>query len=132
MSKIKIVDSDHTQIELDISEEHNLRDLLYNLLKQEPRVVIIEISNIGIFTLGVGLPYGCVQYSKDWEPPYLMALNSATSLETSSDDELEFDSGGTPTPIPLRQCLPFDQVVGIVIYCFKNKELPQYIKWEEI
>lgn len=132
MSKIKITDSDHSQVEMNVSNKKELGDILDNLLKKEARVVILELPDIGIFTLGIGLPYGFVQYSKDGEPPYLVALADEKTVRTNPSDEVEFDSGGTPTPIPKGLCLPYEQVVEILTHCFKNRELPLFITWEEI
>lgn len=69
MSTLRIIESNNDRVEYDISEEKELRDLLYNLVKQDARVVILEIPDVGIFTLGVGLPYGFVQFSKTGETP---------------------------------------------------------------
>jgi hypothetical protein len=132
MSTFRITESNNDQIEYDISEEKELRDLLYNLVKQESRVVILEIPGVGIFTLGVGLPYGFVQFSKTGEPPYLVASANGSTEGTDLDDEIEFDANGTPTPIPKRFCLPYDRVVDIITHFFISREIPQFIKWEEI
>jgi hypothetical protein len=132
MSTIRIIESNNDQIEYDISKEKELRDLLYNLVKQESRVVILEIPNVGIFTLGIGLPYGFVQFSKTGEPPYLVASVDGSTEGTDLDNEIEFDANGTPTPIPKRLCMPYDRVVDIIIHFFINRETPQFIKWEEI
>ena len=43
MSKIKIIDLDNGQSECDISAEKDLSYLLYHLLNQDLRVVILEI-----------------------------------------------------------------------------------------
>ncbi len=129
MIKFRITESNNDLFEYVISKEKELRDLLYNLVKQEPRVVILEIPDVGIFTLGVGLPYGFVQFSKTGDPPYLVA---SANGETNLDDEMEFDSNGTPTPIPRRFCMPYDRVVDIIISFFINHEMPHFSKWEEI
>jgi len=132
MSTLRIVESNNDQIDYDISKEKGLRDLLYNLVQQEPRVVILEIPNVGIFTLGVGEPYGFVQFSKTGEPPYLVASVNRSTEGTNLDDEIEFDANGTPTPIPKRLCMPYDWVVDIIIHFFINREPPQFVTWEEI
>ena len=113
-------------------EEKDLEELLYGLMKEEPRVVILEFLDIGVFTLGIGLPYGFAQFSKSGEPPYLIARSDIINSGRSSSDEIEFDSGGTSTPIPKDYCLPYRQVIDIVLYFFRNYELPSFIEWAEI
>ena len=68
MSKLRIYESNNDQIECQVSDEKDLRDLLCNLVQEESRVVILELEDGSIFTLGVGLPYGFVQYSKSGAP----------------------------------------------------------------
>ena len=132
MSTLRITESNNDRIEYEVSEEKELRDLLYNLVKKESRVVILEIPNVGIFTLGVGLPYGFVQYSKSGDPPYLVASDNGNAEVIDLDDEIEFDANGTPTPIPKRLCLPYDRIVDIIIHFFISHDLPRFVKWEEI
>ena len=127
-----ITEGNNDHSEYDISGEKELRDLLYSLIKQEPRVVLLEIPGICIFTLGVGLPHGFIQFSKTGEPPYLVASTNRIAEGTDTDDEVEFDAGGTPTSIPKRLCLPYDQIVDVIIYLFKSHELPRFVKWEEV
>lgn len=132
MDKLRINESDNNQIDCQVSDEKGLRDLLYNLVKEESRVVILEIEDGSIFTLGVGLPYGFVQYSKSGRPPYLVASDKGISEVIDSDDEIEFDANGTPTPIPKRLCLPYERIVAIITHFFKSHELPRYVEWEEM
>ncbi len=132
MSTLRVIESNSDQIEYDISNEKELRDLLHNLVKHVSRVVILEIPDVGIFTLGVGLPYGFIQFSKTGEPPYLVASVDGSTKGIDLDDEIEFDANGTPTPIPKRFCMSYDQVVDIIVHYFTNHETPQFIKWEEI
>lgn len=132
MNTLWITESNNDQIACEVSEEKELRDLLYNLVKHESRVVILDIPNIGIFTLGVGLPYGFVQYSKSAEPPYLVASDDGNAELIDSDDEVEFDANGTPTPIPKHLCLPYDRIVDIIVHVYISHDLPRSVKWKEI
>jgi len=61
------------------------------------------------------------------DPPYLWARGS------NDDDEnvIEFERGGTPTPIPLYYCLPKPTVIEIADYYFLNQRLPANVEWEE-
>jgi hypothetical protein len=127
MSTFRITESNNHQLEYEVSEVKELRDLFYNLVKQESRVVILEIPDVGIFTLGVGLSYGFVQFSKSGEPPYLVASDDENAELIESDDEVEFDANGTPTPIPKRLCLPYDRIVDIIVH-FYIRAYPKSLK----
>lgn len=132
MSRIKITDTDHSQVEINVSKKEELSDLLNNSLREQARVVIIELPDMGFFTLGIGMPYGFIQFSKDNEPPYLVALDDESTLDINPNDEVEFDSGGTITPIPKGLCLRFERVVEIIAYCFSYRKLPRWVTWKEI
>jgi hypothetical protein len=132
MGTIKIIASNNDQIEYEISRENQLKDLLYDLIKQWSRVIILEISGVVFFTLGVGQEDAFLQYSKDGEPPYLIAVADEYTEVSDLDNEIVFDANGTPTPILKRLCLPYDRVVDTIIYFFKNNEMPRFINWVQI
>lgn len=130
--RAKITKSNSNQAELTVSNEKELSNILNNLSNQEAQVVIAEFSNMGVFTIGIGMPYGFVKYSQGDEPPYLVALADKNTLKSNPNDEVEFITGGTPTPIEKAYCLALEQVVEIMTHYFQNKELPQFVKWQEI
>jgi hypothetical protein len=132
MSKLVIVDTVSSCVEHIINDENDFRALLYSLVDSGTRIVIIEISGIGIVTLGVGLLYGFIQFSKNGEPPYLVALANSLDELHDMDNEMEFDAGGTPTMIPIRFCMYYAQIVDIIAYIFRNEKLPPNINWEEV
>ena len=130
MDKFNIIESDGQKSELMISTVKDFSDILYKLQRKGSRVVIIELPQMGSFTVGIGSPYGFVQFSKNGEPPYLVASDNYD--ETKETDDIEFDSGGTPTPISKNLCIPYKKVVDILVYFFDNKEMPGFIKWVKI
>jgi hypothetical protein len=96
---------------------------------QQPRMCQFTISSRGSLLLGVGRDFGCVQHSpEDGMPPYLMAV-SKTSLP--APDELEFEVGGTMTPIARRYLISIDQVAEIVQRFVTSGELSDAMAWEE-
>ncbi len=132
MCTLKLIESNNDKIKYIITDEKELRELLNNLVKQVNRVVILEITNIGIFTLGIGLPLGFIQYSKSGDSPYLIASGTGNDELIGMDDEEGFDANGTPTQIPKRFCIPYARIVNIIIHFYKNHELPQFERWVEI
>jgi hypothetical protein len=130
-SNIIVVIEKNERIEYNVADGEELRKLLYLLVEQEPKVFVLEMAINAMFTIGIGLPYGFVQFSKNNEPPYLIATVEESLGGIDWDEEVEFMAGGTPTPIAKRWCLPYDQVVKTITHFFQNNELPQ-LKWEEI
>jgi hypothetical protein len=131
MNQIKVISSYLNQNEIHLTGEAELRETLRDFLKYGNNVVLLEFPGYGRLTIGIGTPYGFVEYmDNDGSPPYLVAK---VDMENQGKDTLvEFDSGGTPTPIPMENCLPFDRVVDIVEYFLRNKILPEDANWIEV
>ena len=130
MSEYKIEGSYFGENDIAIAQEEELREFLSTAIKQEPRVFSLISSDSGLLTIGIGMPYGFVQYTQqDHNPPYLVAVEKSGK---KSDVYIEFDSGGTPTPIPMDKCIPSSLVIEIVLYFYRNGKIPIYVEWEEI
>jgi len=113
---IKTVD----ELEMEINKIHS---------NFESKVVILQSKNFGEIVIGIGKVFGFIEFSgKSGEPPYLHLVDK----HAKESEHYEFDSGGTPTPIPSLNCLPFSQIIDIAVYFFNNKKLPKNIKWQEI
>jgi hypothetical protein len=131
MTHYKIIDSNNNQNEIILSEEKELRDVLNTLAQQGNRIVLLEFPDAGILTIGIGHPYGFVEYmAENGNPPYLLAINN--TYDKTEVPFVEFDSGGTVTSIPKNNCLSFETVMDIVAYFLKNKELPKYVQWVQV
>jgi hypothetical protein len=95
----------------------------------ESKVIILQSENLGELVIGVGKVYGFIEFiGKSGELPYLHLVDK----HPKECEYYEFDSGGTPTPIPSINCLPISQIIDIAVYFFTYKMLPQNINWQEI
>jgi hypothetical protein len=130
MDEFKMVDSYIGVNEIIVKTEKGLKEELLSILsRSENRVITLKSPDSGELTIGIGHPYGFVEFiSETLEPPYMIAIDQDSE---KSEKFYEFDAGGTPTPIPAAKCLPVDVVIDIVIYFYKNKELPTDIQWEK-
>jgi len=92
---------------------------------------ICELVGQNGFRLHVGVgANGFVQYSScDGSPPYLVAL---APRPEQRDKEIEFLCGGTPTPIPDRNCMPFESVREIAGYFLQTGRAHPAFSWEEV
>lgn len=102
--------------------------LLRELRARQPFFCSLD-TLAGTLLVGVGRNTGCVQHTADsaGSPPYLMATASSPS-----EQGIEFLSGGTPTPIPGRYCLPWLQVEDVVHRFLTAGVRPNNVVWEEI
>jgi hypothetical protein len=130
MSEFKLIDSYTNNGEIIISQEKELLNVLNTAINSGNKIFILDSMGFGSLTLGVGKPYGFIEFIKEnGETPYLITCNKNLNAEDGS--YIEFDSGGTPTPIPLRNCLPISTIIEIVIFFFVNKTLPKNVIWGE-
>jgi hypothetical protein len=131
MNPITVISSYINHDEFEISREEELYAVLRDLLQYGNNVILLKFPHLGVLTIGVGTPYGFVEYmDENGSPPYLSVADKP-NFEVEYPF-IEFDSGGTLTPIPLQNCLPFDRVVEIVVYFLRNKKLPDYTNWKEV
>ncbi len=130
MNDFRIVDSYIGQEGIIIKTEEDLKNELQSTFNREGnRAIILQSPKSGELLIGVGNQYGFVEYSTNSkELPYLIATDRDN---IKPDDFYEFDSGGTPTPIPSDKCLPYDLVIEIAIFFFQNQKIPNNIKWEK-
>ena len=114
--------------EIPILNEQDIRRALKRFQQEDPRVVDLISPTGDCLAIGVSSSLGCVMFMRaSGDPPYLWALGDSDDRE----NDIEFDVGGTPTPVPLYRCLPFERVVEIVVYYFLNGELPRDVEWDE-
>jgi hypothetical protein len=128
MTGYKLLSSYSKKNGIEFNRVEELQGILYNLSRLGNSIFLLEIPDFGIQTIGVGFPYGFVEYeSEEKRPPYLIAKQKPWIKGDSSF--IEYVSGGTSTPIPQEYCLPFNCVVDIVAYCLRDKQLPDHLRW---
>jgi hypothetical protein len=111
-----------------VRDSSHLFKILDSLRNREPFFCELVGDNGYCLLVGVGQK-GCVQYSRsDGEPPYLGAVASNREREAGY---IEFLTGGTPTPISKRECMPFDTVREIAGYFQETGGMYPGVAWEE-
>jgi hypothetical protein len=130
MKEFTIIDSYPNKSETIIRSENDLEKYLLSVLYTEiNQIVILHSPNSGDLTLGIGRPYGFVEFMDEFQtPPYLIATDQIKRKETRY---YEFDSGGTPTPISSDTCLEINQVINIARFFFSHGKIPDYVTWKE-
>jgi hypothetical protein len=113
-----------------ITESDRLLQIIGDLIARPPFFCELVGENGYNLLIGVGGMFGCAQYSHDdGTPPYLMAT---TSEAQRGKGEIEFMIGGTPTPVPARYCLPFDNLKAIVVHFQTTGDQSPFFDWEEV
>jgi hypothetical protein len=103
--------------------------LLRSLQGREPFICSLD-SEFGSLLVGIGRELGCVQFTPGGGgPPYLVASTGSTEC---SEEYVDFLSGGTPSPIPRRNCLAWAAVERIVTHFLDQGGVPSDIIWEEV
>lgn len=118
------------QIYIDAENLAGLESFLQGLRLDEPIFINIVLRQGNELTVGIGATRSCVQYSgNEHQPPYLIAQET-TALD--EDSEIEFDAGGTLTPILISQTIPSDIAIGLILEIVSTEALPSYVEWVEI
>jgi hypothetical protein len=90
----------------------------------------LDSHNHGYLTIGVGKPYGFAQFTNNQDNrPYLITTNPAIEAST---ENVEFDSGGTITQVPIHYCLEIDTIIEIAVFFFKYGKIPENVYWQEV
>src|SRR5574338_113620 len=116
MGAFKILSSYPDQNEIKISHERELRDILNKMASNDPTIVLLTSNGSGMLTIGIDHTIGFIEFMKeDGTPPYLVALRDSVAIEDNSQF-VNFDSGGTLTPISKNRCIPFKDVLEIASF----------------
>jgi hypothetical protein len=128
--EFRIVDSYPNRPEIVIKDENALRDFLREVSTRGGVFLLIAPDSRSL-TIGISKSFGFVEYvGEDDNPPYLIAVDS--TQQSNDDSYIEFDSGGTATPVHASKCLPLEKVIEIAIYFSKNGNLPKFVEWHPI
>jgi hypothetical protein len=118
-------------IETFIGTTEQLEDALENLIKGPPTVIEFFAPNGDLLNLGIG---GTLGYAAFATPD--MALEGREpkcAVGTAGGDApewVEFDMGGTPTPIDRRSLVSTHDLISIVKYFFERGNLHPDFVWE--
>jgi hypothetical protein len=116
------------QWNIEISQIAELSNILQDSLKHGNNILLLESPDSGSLMIGVGLPYGFVEYiHRLGSSPNLIATIS--SVTENIDSFIKFNLGGTQTPMPIEKCLPIFFVEKIALYFLQYKKLPAYVNW---
>jgi len=132
---VTFFDREHNGSELDgtpIRSTEQLFRLLKSFADRTPFFCELVGENGYNLLIGVGSK-GCTQYSRsNGVPPYLVAVAPDSTCLQEQEDEIEFVMGGTATPVPIRNCMPFDNVREIARYFLETGNAHHGFTWEEV
>lgn len=114
-----------------VHDPQELFAVLDSARNRKPFACELEGDNGYKLTLGVGKEYGFVQHSRiDADSPYLVAV--AETEPASGEEYVEFLCGDTPSPVPMRNVLPFETVKDIAAYFIQTGERSPAVSWDEV
>lgn len=113
-----------------IAENAKLAKLLVDRRSDPPFLAELSGDNGFHIEFGVGGDIGCVQYSSiDGKPPYLVAVSQHPQIK---DGYAEFLTANTPTPVPARNILSFDELKQIVLHFLETGQRSDAFSWEPV
>jgi hypothetical protein len=117
----------------EVTDAATLHRILADVKDREPFICLLYGKNGYDLTFGVGPFVGFAQYARHGgEPPFLMAVDKDIQDSVGYMNDVEFLCGNTPTPIPLRECLPMDRIIDVVVYFQETGERSPHVGWEDI
>lgn len=108
----------------------NFVELLDGRRNNAPFIAELSADNGYRLTIGVGGALSVAQHMRlDGELPYLVALPAQPRTNAKY---VEFLTNNTPTPIPGRYVLAFDEMKQIAIHFFETGERSGTFSWKSI
>lgn len=106
-----------------------LSKLLDNAKRKPPFIAKLKGDNGFEILTGISEGFCWAQYSSsDGYPPYLMAMSPQPPLKRGFP---EFLTADTPTPIPARYVICFDELKAILIHFVEAGERSDAFSWED-
>ncbi len=113
-----------------VQDRPELFAVLDSARNREPFVCELEGESGSKLTLGIGSNAGFVQHSRtDGDSAYLVAV---ARKGASKEEYVNFLCGNTPSPVPSRNVLTFDEVKEIAAHFIETGERNPAFAWEEI
>jgi hypothetical protein len=112
-----------------IAESAELEKMLEDAKRKPPFIAELHADNGFEVSIGICENYGWFQYSNlDGNPPYLNAMSPQRPLKRGF---VEFLDANTPTPIPARYIISFDELKSISIHFFRTGRPSSVVSWED-
>jgi hypothetical protein len=112
-----------------IAGSAQLAGLLEDARRKPSFIAELQADNGFEVSMGISEKYGWVQYSNlDGNPPYLNAISAQRPLKRGF---IEFLDANTPTPIPARYIIRFDELKQILIHFLETGERSNAFSWED-
>ncbi len=114
----------------EITSSAHLAKLLDDRRQKPPFVAHLAADNGFKIVFGVSTDLACVEHRRsNGAPPYLMAVSPRPSMQSGY---FEFLAGGTPTPIPARNIITFDEMKQIAQHFLERGERSDAFSWEAV
>lgn len=114
----------------EITDKATLTQLLDSRRNEIPFLAELSGDNGYHIEFGIGGRFACVQYSRsDGQPPYLVAVPPRPHMKSG---DVEFLTADTPTPVPARNILTFDELKQIALHFFETGERSDAFSWEPV
>jgi immunity protein Imm1 of predicted polymorphic toxin system len=113
-----------------IADSATLVALLEERRKDRPFIANLFGENGFELVCGIGSDLCCVEHMRSTgDVPYLMAISADPPMKSG---DAEFLTANTPTPIPARYILSFDELKQIALHFLETGERSGAVRWEEI
>ncbi len=113
-----------------LADSERLAELLDKRRKNAPFIGTLSADNGFQLMIGIGSGVSFAQYSRtNRELPYLVAIPTQSRVKSRYVD---FLMNNTPTPIPGRYIVTFDEMEQIALYFLETGERCTVFSWKSI
>jgi immunity protein Imm1 of predicted polymorphic toxin system len=113
-----------------VEDRKGIREIVRSSSSKEPFLAELVSESGHRLMIGLGTKGGCVQYSANDDPPYLMAVGNPEAFE--EEEYVEFLIGDTPTPISTRYLLSLPVVEEVATHFLETGKPSPARSWEEV
>src|SRR5262245_17627356 len=111
------------------SEEQLTREMTI-LIKGRPTFVDLQAPNGDLLSIGVGGSWACVMFASSEMLREGSTMNATGTAGEDAPEWVEFESGGTPTPISREMLLRPKDLLGIAKRFFTTGDRHPEYTWE--
>lgn len=113
-----------------VTGEAKLTELLDLRRNEAPFIAELSGDNGYHIEFGIGGDAGFVQFSRsDGKPPYLVAVPPSPHMTSG---HVEFLTANTPTPVPARNILNFDELKRVALHFLQTGRRSEAVSWEAL
>jgi hypothetical protein len=119
----------HKQAPLLVRDEVSLTQALWRFARQEPRVVIVGISDSDSLQVGIGGEWAFVEHVVEQPWKAEVAIPKDEASDGPKPESVWFPVGGDSSEIPAEYLMPVAKAIELIAEYYRTGALPRDVGW---